>query len=101
MGCGLYWSAPGLHFGSTTFSIYVNDLPTVVRLQMNMYADDTKVHLSGHDLLSVQHDFQCDLDAIHAWLCAIKLQLNVTKSTVMLNGTRQKINDCNSYDCSY
>ena len=51
--------------------VYVNDLSTIVRLQMNMYADDTKLHLSGHDLLSVQHDFQCDLDAIHAWRCVI------------------------------
>ena len=48
----------------------MNDLPTVVRhSQMNMYADDTELHLSGHDLLSVQHGFQCDLDAIQTWLC--------------------------------
>ena len=52
------------------YNNYVNDLPTVVRhSQMNMYADDTKLHLNEHDLLSVQHDFLCDLDAIHAWLC--------------------------------
>ena len=66
MGCSFCESAPGLKFGSTTFSVYVNDLLTVVRhSQMNMYADDTELHLSGHDLFSVQHD----LDAIQAWLC--------------------------------
>ena len=47
------------------FSIYVSDLPTVVKhSQMNMYADDTELHISGHHLFSVQHNFQCDLDAI-------------------------------------
>ena len=67
----LHGSASGLNFGSTTFSIYVNNLPTVVgQFQINMYAaDDTELHLSGHDFLSLQCDFQCDLDAIHAWLC--------------------------------
>ena len=65
--CG---SASRLNFGSTTFSIYVNDLSTVVgHSQINMYADDTELHLSGHDFLSLQWDFQSDLDAIHAWLC--------------------------------
>ena len=76
-GCSSEWGAvsvrvpQGSILGPLLFSIYVIDLSTVVRLQMNMYADDTKLHLSGHDLLSVQHDFQCDLDAIHAWLCVI------------------------------
>ena len=51
------------------FSIYVNDLPTVVRhSQLNMFADDTELHLSGRDLSSVQQDFQCDLDAIYIYI---------------------------------
>ena len=68
----------GLNFGSATFSIYVNDLPTVVKhSQMNMYADDTELHLCRHDLLSVLHAFQCDLDDVQAWLFVNRLQLNV------------------------
>ena len=58
---------------------------------MNMFADDTDLHLCGHDLLSVQHAFQCDLDAVQAWLCVNRLQLNVSKSAVMLIDTRQRI----------
>ena len=54
------------------------------------YADYTELYLSGHDLFSVQHDFQCDLDAIQVWLRVNQLQLNVSKSVVMLIGTRQK-----------
>ena len=86
----------GSILGPLLFSIYVNDLPTVVRhSQLNMFADDTELHLSGHDLSSVQQDFQCDLDAIQAWLCVNRLQLNVSKSVVMLIGTRQRMNHRN------
>ena len=59
------------------------------------YADDTELHLSGHDLFFVQHDFQCGLDAIQIWFCANRLQLNVSKSVVMLIGTKQKTNHRN------
>ena len=82
----------GSILGPLLFSIYVNDLPTVVKhSQMNMYADDTELHLSGHDLLSVQHGFQCNLDAIQAWLCVNRLQLDASKLVVMLIDTRKKI----------
>lgn len=55
----------------------MNDLLAVVKhSQMNMYADDTELHLCGHDLLSVQHAFHCDLDAVQAWLCVNQLQLS-------------------------
>ena len=58
----------GSILGPLLFSIYVNNLPTVVgHSQINMYADDSELHLSGHDFLCLQCDFQCDLDAIHAW----------------------------------
>ena len=97
-GCLSEWGAvsvgvpQGSILGSLLFSIYVNDLPTVVKhSQMNVYADDTELYLCGHDLLSVQHAFQCDLDAVQAWLCVNRLQLNVSKSVVMLIGTRHKI----------
>ena len=86
----------GSILGPLLFSIYVNDLPTVVRhSQLNMFADDTELHLSGRDLSSVQQDFQCDLDAIQAWLCVNRLQLNVSKSVVILIGTRQRTNHRN------
>ena len=75
---------------------YVNDLRTVVKQsQMNMYADDTELHLNGHDLLSVQHGFQCNLDTIQAWLCVNRFQLDASKSVVMLIDARKKISHPN------
>ena len=46
----------GSILGPLLLSIYVNDLPAVVKhFQINMYADNTELHFCGHDLLSVQH----------------------------------------------
>ena len=80
--------------GPLLFFIYVNDLPHAVvkQSQMNMYADDTELHLNGHDLLSVQHGFQCNLDTIQAWLCVNRFQ---SKSVVMLIDARKKISHRN------
>ena len=93
MGCNFYGVPQGSILGPLLFSISVNDLLTVVsHSQINLYADDTELHCCGGNLSSVQHDFQCDLDAIQVLLCFNRLQLNVSKSVVMLIGTRQKIN---------
>ena len=55
------------------------------------YIDDTGLYLGVHGWLSVQHGFQCDLDAIQAWLCVTRLQFNVcSQSVVLLIGTRQR-----------
>ena len=82
----------GSILGPLLFSIYMNDLPSVVRgCQLNMYADDTELHCSSGDLFSAQHGLQCDLDSIEFWLRTNQLSLNVGKSHVMLIGSRQKL----------
>ena len=70
------------------FSLLVNDLPNVaVHVCVNVYADDTELHCSGDDFHQVQDDFQSDLYRIQTWLQANRLQLNVSKSVVMLLGS--------------
>ena len=45
--------------GPLLFSIFVNDLPSVVdHAQFNMYADDTELHCCGEGLQCVQNDLQ-------------------------------------------
>lgn len=73
------------------FSIYMNDLPSVVHgCQLNMYADDMELHCSSRYLFSVHCDLQSDLEF---WLRTNQLSLNVGKSHVMLIGSRQKLWD--------
>ena len=78
--------------GLLLFSIFVNDLPSVVdHAQINMYAHDTELHCCGEDLQSVQNDLQSDLYRIQDWLQANRLQLNISKSMIMLIGSWQKL----------
>ena len=56
-----------------------------------MFADDTELHCSGEDLPSVQNDLQSDLHQVQNWLQANRLQLNVSKSVMMLIGSWQKL----------
>ena len=84
----------GSILGPLLFSIYMNDLPSVVHgCQLNMYADDMELHCSNSDLLLAQHGLQNDLDSIELWLRTNQLSLNVGKSHVMLIGSRQKLRD--------
>ena len=82
----------GSILGPLLFSIFVNDLPSVVNhAQINMFADDTELHCSGEDLPSVQNDLQSDLHRVQNWLQANRLQLNISKSVMMLIGSWQKL----------
>ena len=84
----------GSILGPLLFSLFVNDLPNVVdHTCVNMYADDTELHCSEDDLQSVQYDLQSDNNQIQTWLHANRLQLNVSKSVIMMLGSWQKLLD--------
>ena len=89
----MYLFSLSLLFMYALFScIFVNDLPNVVtHAQINMYADDTELHCCGEDLWNVQCDLQLDLCKVQDWLQANRLQLNVSKSVIMLIGSWQKL----------
>ena len=48
---------------------------------------------SGDDLQSVQDDLQSDINQIQTWLQANRLQLNVSKSAIMMLGSWKKLRD--------
>ena len=78
----------GSILGPLLFSIYLNDLPSVVYgCQLNVYADDMELYCSYSDLLLAQHGLQSDLNSIEFWLRTNQLSLNVGKSHVMLIGS--------------
>ena len=84
----------GSILGPLLFSIYMNDLPSVVHgCQLNMYADDMELHCSNGDLLLAEHCLQNDLNSIEFWLRTNRLSLNVGKSHIILIGSRQKLRD--------
>ena len=46
-----------------------------------MYADDTHLTYAGHNADNIQLHLNQDLENVHNWLRAIKLTLNMTKTT--------------------
>ena len=73
----------GSILGSLLFSIYMDDLPSVVHgSQLNMYCDDMELYCSSGDLLSAQYGLQSDTDSADFWLWTNQLSLSVGKSHV-------------------
>ena len=48
------------------FLIYVNDMPTEVNSNINMFADDGKIPRKIESVDSCRQ-LQCDLDKLHEW----------------------------------
>ena len=82
----------GSILGPLLFSIYMNDLSNVVQIcELNLYADDMKMHCSNANLASAEHDLQRDIQSVNSWLCVNLLTLSIRKSNVMLIGSHQKL----------
>lgn len=77
----------GSVLGPILFSLFVNDLPSVLRkTQCHMYADDVQLFASRNrnDALALIHDVNNDLKAVSEWARANNLTLNASKTQVMM-----------------
>ena len=90
----------GGHISALLFSLFANDLASVIKTDCLMYADDLKIFCtikSQNDVVKLQQD----LDAVTQWAADWKLNLNASKcqpfkitlkknviqSTYIINGT--------------
>ena len=74
------------------FSLYMNDLPSVVKFSsVESYVDDTKVYLScsSENIDSCIANVSEDLRLIASWCCTNKLLINPDKTKLILFGTKQ------------
>ena len=67
------------------FQLFINDLPSVLHHSMSiLYADDTTVFVIGRSLRFLRLKMQKDLDHLCEWLCVNRLNLNTSKTKVLL-----------------
>ena len=82
----------GSILGPLLFSLYMNDLPSVVKFSsVESYVDDTKIYLSfsSKDIDSCLTKVPEGLRLIAAWCCTNKLLINPSKTKLILFGMRQ------------
>ena len=81
----------GSILGPLLFLIYINDLAMVSDAFLSvLFADDTNLFISGHDIETLCNRINEDLEKIQEWLCANKLSLNVMKTHYMVFTSRNK-----------
>ena len=78
--------------GPLFFILYINDMQSAIKnASVQLYADDTVLHIKGDNAGSATAILQPDLDSFSKWCNSNKLSLNVAKTKLMIFGTRQKV----------
>ena len=73
----------GSNVGPLLFLIYVNDLPNCLSFSnASLFADDTNLTTSGISVEVVQSQLNEDLEKVHRWLLANKLNLKIKKQNI-------------------
>ena len=56
-----------------------------------MYADDCILYTSGNDWNRMIYKVQPEISNVHKWCTLNRLKINVSKSKILLVGTRHKL----------
>ncbi|KAJ8017557.1 hypothetical protein HOLleu_44948 [Holothuria leucospilota] len=81
----------GSILGPLLFTLYINDLPNVLRYgRVDMYADDTTLSVSGGNINDIERKLTVDMAEITKWINKNKLALNVAKTKCMLLTSSQR-----------
>ena len=84
----------GSCLGPLLFLLYINDMPYALKYsKTTMYADDTSLAYSAKSVSDISNVMNYELESLRKWLFSNKLSLNVAKTTSMLIGTRNRLQD--------
>lgn len=89
--CGL---PQGSCLGPLLFSVYTNDLPYALnKSSVVMYADDSTMYYSNHDVNEISSVLEKELAAVLKWVNNNNMILNVSKTRSMLIGSKQRLHN--------
>ena len=88
------WSPARIHIGTKALYLYINDICNVSEIvKFILFAEDTNVFYSDHDINNSCTTMSNELDKLHAWITVNKLSLNISKTNHTLFGRRRCIPD--------
>ena len=92
----------GSILGPTLFLIYINDLGKLVKnCTLFLYADDTVISNTGHDLDGLTAEMEEDLRNLEGWFKKNKLTLNAKKTNYMIFGLRAKLKEIHHHSLHF
>ena len=87
----LYYGVPqGSILGPVLFSLYINDLPLHLKVNTEIFADDTTIHTHNKCLKQLTQDIQESVDNLKNWTDYNHMALHPQKTKYMIITTRQK-----------
>jgi uncharacterized protein YlzI (FlbEa/FlbD family) len=91
----------GSVLGPFLFLLFANDISNFVNGgQINCFADDTIIYVSGKSVEEVTDKLQKCLDEVQIWYYRNKLKINASKCNTLLLGTAQKLKTVDIDKCS-
>ena len=85
MYCVVEYGVPqGSVLGPLLFLMYVYDLPNASQFETTLFADDTNLHLSLHNINFLQSMVTQEINKINSWMKLNKLTINYKKSCDMV-----------------
>ena len=83
----------GSILGPLLFSIYINDLPLLLKdTEVDIYADDTTIWSNRTNCIDIQNTLNDSLDKANSWFKLNRMIPNTKKTKHLLVGSVQKLN---------
>ena len=84
----------GSVLGPSLFSIFINDLPSVLPTDsVVLFADDSAIYIARSNLSSLNSSLQLCLNLANTWIARNGLKLNASKTKCMLIPSSRKVAD--------